>query len=112
VSVSATTITLTSGTGVVDASDIVTILIGENATGGVANSQITNPSVGSYSINISAGSADTGETRVAIVDPVTSTVETILTFTVQGTSIGTNVNGVEGDETRGITTATTIPLVN
>ncbi len=112
VAVSATTITLTSGTGVVAAGDTVTVLIGENATGGVPNSQITNPSAGSYPINVTVGSADSGETRVAIVDSVevTATVDTIFTFTVTGTPGGTDVNGIIGDTTGGTTTATTIPF--
>jgi hypothetical protein len=112
VTVSATTITLTSDSGVVDAGDTVTILIGENATGGGANSQITNPSTGSYEVNVTAGSADSGETRVAIVDSVTvtATVDTIFTFTVNGTAAGTDVNGIGVDATGGSTTATTIPF--
>jgi hypothetical protein len=110
---SATGITFTSGTGVVGAGQAVEIRIGLNADGG--DTQITNPVTAgvSYEINTSVGNgADTGVTRVAIVEAVTvtATVDTIFTFTVAGTPAGTDVNGVGGDETGGVTTATGIPF--
>lgn len=102
------TITITSATGVAAANATVTIQIGTNADGGV--NQITNPVAGSYEIDVTAGSEDTGETRVAIVEnvTVTATVDTIFTFTVNGVAQGTLVN--TADTTGGPTTATTIPF--
>jgi hypothetical protein len=109
----ATTITFTSGTGTVSPGDAVVIQVGLNADGGA--NQISNPVTAgaSYPISVSVASdADTGETRVAIIEAVTvtATVDTIFTFTVAGTSAGTDVNGVGGDETGGVTTATGIPF--
>ena len=110
VTTDATSITLTSDTGVVEAGDTVIIQIGLNAAGGA--NQITNPAVGSYPINATVGSADTGETRVAIVEAVTvtATVDTIFTFTVQSVGVGVDVNGIGADDTSEATTATTIPF--
>ena len=108
---SGTTLTLTlcagDGASIAAAGD-VTIEIGLNATGGDA--QLTNPTVGSRQIPITAGSADTGETRVAIVDSVTvtATVDTIFTFTVSAVAAGVLVN--TSDTTGGDTTATAIPF--
>ncbi len=101
-------ITLTSGTGVIAANATVTIQIGTNADAGV--NQITNPATeGSYEINVTSGSADTGETRVAIVNSVTvtATVDTIFTFTINGVAAGTVVGS---DTTGGDTSSTTIPF--
>jgi hypothetical protein len=110
---SATAVTFTSGSGTVGPGQTVAIRIGLNADGG--DTQITNPATAgvSYEINASVGNgADTGGTRVAIVDAVTvtATVDTIFTFTVAGTPAGTDVNGVGGDETGGVTSATAIPF--
>ncbi len=87
-----------------------TIEIGTNATFGASGvNQITNPTVGSYEINIEAGATDTGATRVAIVSPVvvTASVDTSFTFTVDGVNAGGYVNSelITGD-----TTATAIPF--
>ncbi|NCO62191.1 hypothetical protein GW879_01920, partial [Candidatus Kaiserbacteria bacterium] len=53
--------------------------------------------------------ADTGRTRVAIVDTVlvTASVDTTFDFTVSGLATSTAVNGTS---TTGLTTATTIPF--
>jgi hypothetical protein len=109
----ATTIIFTSGTGTVGPGDAVVVQIGLNADSGA--NQITNPATAgvSYEINVSvAADADTGETRVAIVDAVTvtATVDTIFTFSVAGTAAGTDVNGIGADATGGPTTATAIPF--
>lgn len=117
---SATDITFTSGTGTVGAGETVIIEIGLNADAG--DTQITNPGkveptpgqADSYPINLTAGSADSGETRVAIVEgvTVTATVDTIFTFSVTGIGAGQTVTG-EGnglEETGGATTATEIPF--
>lgn len=104
-------VTITSGTGTVTAGQVVTIRIGTNATqGGTGVNQITNPSVGSYEISVTAGASDTGKTRVAIVDNVTvsASVDTLFTFTVAGTAKNTTVN--TADTTGASTTATTIPF--
>ncbi|MCA9359795.1 hypothetical protein H6781_01265 [Candidatus Nomurabacteria bacterium] len=109
------TITLCAGDGAfIPSNGTTTIKIGSNATyggdTGDADAQLTNPSAGSYEINVTAGSADTGSTRVAIVSAVTVTasVDTLFTFTVAGVAGGQTVN--TADVTDGPTTATTIPF--
>lgn len=91
------------------ANGTTTIQIGTNATfGATGNAQLTNPGVGSYEINITAGSADSGATRVAIISPVvvTAAVDTSFTFTVAGLTTGT----VNQEVITGTTTATSIPF--
>lgn len=107
VATTSNTITFTSGSAVLDAGATVTIQVGTNASAGV--NQIVNPASSSYEINISAGSSDSGSTRVVILDnvQVTATVDTTFTFTVAGLSGGEAVNGTT---TTGATTATTIPF--
>ena len=115
VNTTADTVTLTSqgAGGVIAAGATTTILIGLHATNdGTADTQIGNPaSTGSYEIAVTAG-ADLGVTEVAIVDTVTVTasVDTLFTFTVDGTPSGTTVN--TADTTGGATTATLIPFGN
>lgn len=108
VSVSGETVTIESQDTTIAPGDTVTIKIGTNATAGV--NQITNPvTATSYEIDVTAGSADSGSMRVAIIDSVTVTasVETLFTFTVTGVAAGTTVNtGTTG----GDTTATAIPF--
>ncbi|MBY0538365.1 hypothetical protein K2P47_03120 [Patescibacteria group bacterium] len=91
--------------GSLPTSGTTTILIGENAAGG--NAQLTNPSVGSYEINLTVGASDIGSTRVAIIAPVvvTAAVDTSFTFTVAGLPGGTDVNSLV---TTGTSTATAI----
>ena len=89
-------LTLTSGgaSATVAAGYEVCVEIGENATGGSANSQYINPSTsGSKEIQLSVGSgADTGNILVNILDDsqvlVSATVDESLTFTVSDNSIG------------------------
>tara|TARA_B100000508_G_scaffold91716_1_gene71547 strand:+ start:15214 stop:16347 length:1134 start_codon:yes stop_codon:yes gene_type:complete len=108
-----TTLTLTfcAGDGAsIGAGGTTTIEIGLNATFGVAgDAQLTNPVAGSYEIDITAGSADTGSTRVAIIDNVlvTAIVETTFDFTITGLATSTAVNGTS---TTGSTSPTTIPF--
>lgn len=106
------TLTLCAGDGAaIAANGTTTIEIGLNATAdATGDAQLTNPAAGSYQIPLTAGSADTGETRVAIVDAVTvtATVDTIFTFTVNAVAGGTSVN--TSDTTGGPTTPTTIPF--
>ncbi len=87
-----------------------TIEIGTHATfGATGNAQLTNPTVGSYEINITAGTADSGATRVAIIEPVvvTAAVDTSFTFTVAGVAATGTVNS---EVITGSTTATAIPF--
>ena len=103
-------LTLTSGSGVVSATDVVEIQIGTNATFGVAGAnQITNPTAGSYEIVVTAGAADTGRTRVAVIDNVvvTAIVQTTFDFSITGLATSTAVNGTT---TTGSTTSTLIPF--
>jgi hypothetical protein len=77
---------------------------------GNGGNQITNPAVGSYEINLTAGNgADTGSTRVAIVSTVTVTasVDTLFTFTVAGVAGNQTVNGTTTGAT---TTSVLIPF--
>jgi hypothetical protein len=117
VSTTSNTITIQSnGVASIAGGATTTILIGLHATNGsdspaTPNSQIVNPTAGSYEIDVSAGATpDTGETRVAIVDTVTVTaaVDTQFNFTVAGVATGEEVN--TADTTTGSTTANTIPF--
>jgi hypothetical protein len=110
---SGTTLTIefcpTDGASIL-ANGTTTILIGENATFGVAgNAQLGNPAVGSYEIDLTAGASDSGSTRVAIIAPVvvTAAVDTSFTFTVSGLP-GTGT--VNQEPITGTSTATTIPF--
>ena len=117
VATTSNTITISSG-GIASIAGgaTTTILIGTHATeaGDTPNtpdSQITNPTAGSYEISVSAGTTpDTGTTQVAIVDTVTvsAAVDTQFTFTVAGVVGGATVN--TADTTGGTTTANTIPF--
>ncbi|MBP6924716.1 MAG: hypothetical protein KBB78_04065, partial [Candidatus Pacebacteria bacterium] len=111
VSTSTFSITLTSGTAVLSPNATVTIEIGSNALfGGGTQTQIVNPAIGSYPINLSVGNgADTGETRVAILSTVdvTASVDTLFTFSVGGLPGGSSVSGTT---TTGATQANEIPF--
>jgi len=88
----------------------VTIKIGTNAAGGT--NRVTNPSATtSYEFSITAGTADSGQTRVAIINNVlvTANVDTTLTFTVSGTNPLTTVNG-SPTTTFATSTGTTLPF--
>lgn len=98
VSTSSNSITFTTPTdGGLASSTAVKIRIGTNATGsGTGDTQITNPSAtSSYAITIGGTMPDSGEVRVAIVDQVivTASIDTVLTFTVNGVNSGATVNG-------------------
>lgn len=116
VATTSNTITISSaGVGSIAAGATTTVLIGLHATNdGSPDSQIVNPSTGSYAINVEAGNLagtpDTGQTQVAIVDSVTVTasVDTEFTFTVAGVQGNQTVN--TADTTGGTTTATAIPF--
>ena len=71
------------------------------------NTHITNPATqGSYPITVGGTQPNSGEMRVAIVEPLTlsATVDTSLTFTIQGVATSSTVNG-------DITTGSTSPSV-
>jgi hypothetical protein len=92
----------------IPAAGTTTIQIGENATfGATGNAQLTNPTVGSYEINLTVGASDVGSTRVAIIAPVvvTAAVDTSFTFTVAGLPGGSDVNQLA---VTGTSTATAI----
>jgi hypothetical protein len=113
VATTSTTITIQSaGIAAIAAGATTTVLIGLHATNdGTPDSQIVNPTVGSYEIDVVAGGEpDTGTTEVAIIDSVTVTaaVDTQFTFTVEGVAGGQIVN--TADQTGGTTTATEIPF--
>ena len=106
------TITLTSGSiaAAVTAGQVVRIKIGTNAVFGTTGvNRVTNPTAGSYEFVVTAGAADTGRTRVAILNNVTVTavVDTSFVFTVAGLATSTSINSTS---TTGSTTPTTIPF--
>lgn len=78
----------------------------------IADDVVTNPAgIQSYEflVELANATADTGRTRVAIVDyvEVTAVVETTFVFTVDGLATSTSVNG---EPTTGSTTPTAIPF--
>jgi len=105
----ATSITFTSDTAVIAPNATVTIQIGTNATfGATGNTNLVNPvGEGSYEIDLTVGSQDSGSTRVVIINSVlvTASVDTVFTFAVSGVGSGVNVNG---DVTTGTTSTTSI----
>ncbi len=108
--VSGQNLTFTSATGAIAPNATVTIKVGLNATGG--NAQVTNPTGNaSYEFTITAGTADSGQTRVAIIDNVlvTANVDTTLTFTVSGVANGATVNS-SPTTTATTTTSTALPF--
>lgn len=105
------TLTFTSGGGTALAASnaTITIQIGSTAAGGT-DRLVNPPTQASYEIPITAGSQDSGNAVVAIVDSVyiTASVGTQFDFTVYGfSSAGTDVNG---SSTTATGTATTIPF--
>lgn len=89
------------------ATNAIIIKIGTNATGGT--NRITNPNaVGSVELYITAGTSDTGRTRVAIIDDVlvTAIVDTSFVFTISGTATST---AIDSATTTGSTTSQLIP---
>jgi hypothetical protein len=88
-----------------------TIKIGTNADGPGVN-RVTNPTATtSFEFSITAGSADSGQTRVAIINNVlvTANVDTTLTFTVSGTTTSATING-SPTTTSAVSTNTTLPF--
>lgn len=103
------------GFGTVNESFDFTVCAGDTVSSGAktifigtSTRLITNPGVAnSYRIVVGGTWADSGETRVAIIDDVvvTAAVATSFTFTVNGTTTGIGVNGTTTSTT---TTATAI----
>jgi hypothetical protein len=97
--------------GYLAAGGTTTIQVGFNATfGTTGNNRISNPAAeGSYEIGFTAGTLDSGWTRVVILDnvQVTAAVDTIFTFVVAGLASGQTVNGVTTSRT---TSSTSIPF--
>jgi hypothetical protein len=113
VSTTTSTITLQAPSDTtVASSSVITIRIGDHAVDfGTGSNQITNPTnTGSHGIDIEGTMQDTGQVRVAIVDTVlvSASVDTSLTFTVNGTSDGYNFGSATTTSTS--TTATTLPF--
>ena len=113
VATSSQAITITTSGSNVSSSSVITIKIGTNAvTGATGDTQIVNPAAaGSYPLVLSGTMADTGETRVAILDGalVTANIDTSFTFTVAGVATSSAVNG-GATSTTGSTTAIAIPF--
>jgi hypothetical protein len=111
---SGNTFTLTAGaTQSITSNATITIKIGLNAdAGGSGAAQIINPSATtSYEFTVTAGTADSGQFRVAIVDDVlvTANVDTTLTFTVSGVGASSTVNS-SPTTTAATTTSDTLPF--
>jgi hypothetical protein len=109
--VSGQVVTFLSGSGTASAGDTVIIRIGTNAvTGGAGVNQVTNhATAGSYEFIVTAGAADSGRTRVAILDDVlvTAEVPTRFQFVVSGVATSTTING---EITTGSSTNVALPF--
>jgi len=88
-------LTITSGTGTIPASSYLVIKIGTNTTvGGVGTHTITNPTAGSYRVDIAGTNGDSGSATDAIIADdsvdVTATVNAgqSLSFSISDTVIG------------------------
>ncbi len=91
-------LTLTSGGASATVGDDyeVCIMIGQNATGGTANSQYINPTTtGVYTISMEAGLLDTGDIVVSIIENdvvvITARVNETITFAISDYDIGFGV---------------------
>lgn len=116
VATTSTTITFTTSTSsgfVAASSTLVAIYIGTHASSsGTGDTQLINPAAaGSPEITIGGSMADSGSTRVAIIDDVdvTANVDTTLTFTIAGVANNEFVND-SATTTSTSTTATTLPF--
>lgn len=99
--------TATVSNGVITVTGVTTA-INDTVSVEVVAGKLVNPSAtGSYEIIITAG-ADTGKTRVAIVDAVVvkAEVDTIFNFEVKGLASSTSLNGGSATTTTGSSTAT------
>jgi len=113
VSTTTSTIVFTTSGSLVSSSSVILIEIGTNATtGSTGDTRIVNPVAGgSYELTVNGTMADSGQTRVAIIDDVlvTANVDTVFTFVISGVANGASVNG-SATTTSTTTTATTLPF--
>ncbi len=99
-----------SAVGQVITFDGVAATAGQEVIVAIADGNITNPgTAGSYEFVVTTEAADTGRTRVAIIDDVlvTAIVNTTFDFTITGLATSTAVNGTS---TTGSTSPTAIPF--
>lgn len=111
VATTSTTIQLTTSGSDVSSSSVLVIEIGTNATSGATgDTQIINPTGGSYEITIGGSMQDSGAFRVVIIDnvDVTASVPTNFSFSVAAVDNGLSVNGTT---TTATSTATAIPFL-
>ncbi|MCK5095959.1 MAG: hypothetical protein KAR24_01250 [Candidatus Pacebacteria bacterium] len=95
VSTSSQIMTLTAPTDAsswgVTAGTCMQIQIGENATGGASNNQITNPGAGDYTIAVAGTFADTGTTTIKVLTDdqvqLTAEVPQSITFSISETDV-------------------------
>ncbi len=90
---SSQTVTITSGTGTIAASSVITIEVGTNATQPTTgDTQITNPSAGSYTVTIGGTFGDSGTLAINIIADdtvdITATVDPTITFSISDVAIG------------------------
>jgi hypothetical protein len=80
-----------AGATEITANDYVIVEIGQNATGGAGNAQISNPSAATYVISIAGVFGDTGSFAVAIIADdqvvVSTTIQPYITFTLTTNSV-------------------------
>ena len=101
--------------GSVTAGTCMRIRIGDNATGGASNNQITNPTAGDYTIAVAGTFADTGTTTITIIDDdqvqLTADVPQSITFSISesAAAFGTlNTTAVRYATTTGSNTSESI----
>ena len=103
----------TGGGGAIAADSVVEIEVGTNASAsGTGANQITNHATDdSYVVTLGGTMADTGETRIAIVETVdvSAQVNTIFSFSINSVGSGVTIND-DSTVTTGVSTATTIPF--
>ena len=88
----------------------IVIEIGTNATfASLGDSQIINPTAGLYEIKVGVGNSEPSHALVAIIDTSSSimSLDTTLSFTVNGVNNGVGVNGIL---TTGTSTSSNIPF--
>ncbi len=114
------TITFTSGTATLPASEVVTIEIGDNAAaGGTGDSYLTNPTKSAatgtadiITISVSGSFTDSGDILVAIIEGVTVsvTVDESLTFSIAAQTAAQCADYDNAAGTEVTTTSSTVPF--
>ncbi len=110
VATTSTTIQLTTSGSNVSSSSVIVVEIGTHATSGATgDTQLINPTAGSYEITVGGSMVDSGSFMVVILDNVvvSANVNTNFSFTVDGVADGLTVNGTT---TSTSSTATSIPF--